>query len=361
MSQLKTRSAERWRSDAGHSALVTVGRRGARKGPRLDWRKKLLFALVPATVLFAGAEIGCRLAFGWNESWVDCHRFHPVLGWCLREGWNGTWYWTGGHSRINAEGIRHDEPLGPKAPREKRLLVLGDSVTFGAAVPTDQAYPAQLQKAIAAAKPDWRILNGGVTGYDPAQEAEWLEFFGCSLDPDALAIGFCRNDTCPSMRLNGLWRVDSKWAAGNWLLEHSIVIYKLHRAFWRWRAHVARQSGELLPGQPSPDHPFGGWAFLEQNYRKIDRIARAHHWPVVLFVFPTRAILENPPPADKLTADLHALAAELGWSVIDLAAAFEPSAAELFLRDDDIHPNAEGYCRAAAKISSELLASNWLW
>jgi hypothetical protein len=82
---------------------------------------------------------------------------------------------------------------------------------------------------------------------------------------------------------------------------------------------------------------------------------------VVLFVFPTRAILENPPPADKLTADLHALAGELGWTVIDLTAAFEPAPAELFLPDDDIHPNAEGYCRAAAKISSELLASNWLW
>ncbi len=328
---------------------------------RLSLRKKLLFAFVPGVLLFTVLEFGCRLACGWDQSWVDCHRFHRVLGWCNREGWTGTWSWTGGRSHINPQGIRDDEPVGPKKPGEKRLLILGDSVTFGAEVPTDQAYPARLRSALSAQHValNWRILNGGVTGYDPAQEAEWLEFFGCALAPDALAIGFCRNDGCPSARLNGLWRVDSKWSIGNWILEHSIIAYKLHRGFWRWRAHVAKNSGETLPGQTPDASQLAGWPLIEQNYRKIAGVAKAHGWPVVVFIFPTLPYLQGTAP-DDFTPRLQNLCRELGWTVIDLSPAFEPKPAPLFLPDDPVHPTAEGYRRAAEFIATELRKRDWL-
>jgi lysophospholipase L1-like esterase len=330
------------------------------KPPRLPLKKKLLFSLVPGALLFTLLEVGCRLGCGWDQSWVDCHRFHPVMGWCNREGWDGTWTWTGGHSHINPQGLRHDEPVGPKAPDERRLLILGDSVTFGGEVSTKDNYPSQLQHCLAAAKPQWRVLNGGVTGYDPAQESEWLEQFGCALQPDALAIGFCRNDICPSIRLKGLWSLDSRWAIGNWLLEHSIVCYKLHRHYWRWRAHVARQKGETLPEQTPDANQLIGWPLVEVSYRKIDRIAKAHNWPVVVFVFPSLELLQGKAPFDDLTQRLQALGRELGWTVIDLADAFQPQPATLFVPDDDIHPNPEGYRRAAKWIAHELLDENWL-
>jgi lysophospholipase L1-like esterase len=325
----------------------------------LSLRKKLIFAVVPVVVLFTLLEVSCRISCGWDQSWVDCHRFHPTLGWCNREGWTGTWSWTGGRSHINPQGIRHDEPVGLKRPGEKRLLIIGDSVTFGGEVTTAEAYPARLQQVLAAMKPGWRILNGGVTGYDPAQEADWLEFFGCALEPDALAIGFCRNDTCPSARLNGLWRVDSDWAIGNWVLEHSIIAYKLHRSYWRFRAHMAKTRGETLPGQKPDAGQVMGWPFIEQSYRKIAKTAKAHGWPVVVFVFPTLTLLTGETP-DELTERLQKLGQELGWTVIDLTPAFQSQPASLFLTDDPIHPTAEGYRRSAEVIAKGLLESDLL-
>jgi hypothetical protein len=164
--------------------------------------RKLLIA-TGVCLLIVTVEVGWRVANGWNRHWLDCHRWHPVLGWSLREGWTGRWRWTGGYSRINPQGMRDDLPVGPKSPGEKGLLIIGDSVTFGAKVRTDHAYPHQLQRALFAEGRRWRVLNGGVTGYDSSQEADWLELFGLRLEPDVVAVQFHPNDLIPSKRMGG--------------------------------------------------------------------------------------------------------------------------------------------------------------
>ena len=49
-----------------------------------------------------------------------------------------------------------DEPV--------RLLVLGDSLTSGYGLPTEQAFPARLQRALAAAGRRVRVIDAGVAG-----------------------------------------------------------------------------------------------------------------------------------------------------------------------------------------------------
>ncbi len=144
----------------------------------LSKRRKALYTVLFWTVLIATIEIGWRVANGLNRHWLDCHRWHPRLGWSLRENWAGRWSWTGGYARINAQGIRDDDPVTPKPAGERRLLILGDSITFGAKVRTDQAYPHVLERNLLERGLNWRVLNGGVTSYDPSQEAEWLDIFG---------------------------------------------------------------------------------------------------------------------------------------------------------------------------------------
>src|SRR5262249_3023556 len=168
-----------------------------RPKPRLSVRKKLLFAAVTLFLILTVLEAGLRYVVGGNQHWLDCHRGHPVLGWCLREGWVGEQPWTGGKSAINGQGLRDDGPLGPKASGERRLLILGDSVTFGAMVRTNEAYPQRLEQALLRDGQTYRVLNAGVTSYDAAQEADWLELFGWQTEPDAIAVAFCRNDLFP--------------------------------------------------------------------------------------------------------------------------------------------------------------------
>ena len=90
--------------------------------------RKLAYALITMALVLGGVELVWRLIHGWDRHWVEMHRFHPVLGWCHREEWEGRNRWVGGYSRINAQGIRADLPALPKPAGEKRLLALGDSI-----------------------------------------------------------------------------------------------------------------------------------------------------------------------------------------------------------------------------------------
>src|SRR4051794_37748556 len=86
------------------SRAMASSPRTATQPPPLSWRKKFVFAVVTILSLALLLEAGGRLIHGWRRHWLDCHRWHPVLGWSLREGWAGKWSWTGGYSRINDQG-----------------------------------------------------------------------------------------------------------------------------------------------------------------------------------------------------------------------------------------------------------------
>jgi lysophospholipase L1-like esterase len=318
-------------------------------------RRKVSFALTAIVLLLGNIEIGWRIAHGWNRHWIELHRFDPVLGWSLREGWEGQNSWVGGYSRINAQGIRANHSALPKPDGEKRLLALGDSITFGALVRTDETWPARLEERLEPST-GWRVLNGGVTSYDPAQEADWLERFGWQLEPDALAIGFCRNDLHPSNRAAPQSR-EPVGAGLRWLTEHSIVAANLQKAVWYGQARLGLAT-PTANASPDDRHP-SGWPLVEQSYRRIAQSAEARGVPVVLVVFPTLDLLEGR-DADDLTTRLTALGTELGWTVIDVSGAFAHNPAELFAPRDPIHPNAAGYDRAAAWISDALFQRDML-
>ena len=322
----------------------------------LSTRRKIVFSLLTCLLLFGGAEAITRTVFGWRWSWLDCHRYHAVLGWCLREGWSGRWEWTAGESRINPQGLRDDAPIGPKIPDEKRLLVLGDSITFGARVRTDETYCHHLERLLAEAGRPWRVLNGGVTGYDPAQEADWLECIGLDLEPDALAIGFCWNDIFPSDRSE--WA--TKYAANRttqWLNERSVVFYSLQRGLQRLLARAPRFLGHAPPG-PTRDEVIGqNWLLIEQSYRRIARHARERHLPVVLILFPTRFDAEGL-ATDDLRERLQKFSRAEGWEVIDLLSVFRTDPNALYLPDDQLHPTAQGHRKAAEFIAREWLAKH---
>jgi lysophospholipase L1-like esterase len=328
----------------------------ATKSPHsLSLRKKFVFAVVTIVSLALLVEGGWRVIHGWRRHWLDCHRWHPVLGWSLREGWSGKWCWTGGFSRINDQGIRDDNPVGPKAPGEKRLLIIGDSVTFGASVSTDQAFPAQLQQRLRAAGNTWRVLNGGVTAYDSAQEADWLDLFGLNLEPDALAVAFCPNDVSTTNRA-AVHRSVAAEGAGRWLAEHSIVCYNLQRGVHWLQARLGLVAN---PVAPPAQEGLNGWAAVEAAYRQIASRARERGLPVVLIIFPSVDELEGRVKTD-VPAKLHALGQELGWHVIDLAPVFADDPESLFLPHDPIHPNPAGYARVGACLEREILTQKLL-
>jgi lysophospholipase L1-like esterase len=216
-------------------------------------------------------------------------------------------------------------------------------VTFGARVPTAAAWPAQLEGLLQEAGHNCRVLNAGVSGYDPSQEVDWLEVFGWDLEPDAIAIGFCRNDVQLSNRNSSL----AHQRLGNglrWVSEHSLLAHCVEHAVWFCAGRIGFISGTVQKSEA------GGWPLVENSYRRLASLARARRLPVILVIFPKLPFI-NGKTADDYAPHLHSLGNELGWTVIDLDPAFAADAERLFLPGDAIHLNPDGYCKAAHAIA----------
>jgi lysophospholipase L1-like esterase len=90
--------------------------------------------------------------------------------------------------RRNSLGIRGPEYSLRPPSGVFRILVVGDSVTAGANVEERDAYPAQLEAALAAreAPPRYEVLNAGVPGLDIRHIVDRLETVGLRYDPDLI-------------------------------------------------------------------------------------------------------------------------------------------------------------------------------
>lgn len=109
-------------------------------------------------------------------------------------------YW-GTAVDTNSIGLR-DREIGPKAPGEYRVMLLGDSVIFSLGVEYEDSIPWRLEQMLNAAGPPerrYRVLNMGVPSYNTEQERIQLETLGFALQPDAVLLMFVPNDLEPKM------------------------------------------------------------------------------------------------------------------------------------------------------------------
>jgi lysophospholipase L1-like esterase len=99
----------------------------------------------------------------------------------------------------NSLGIRHAE-LGPKADDEFRVLVIGDSITFGDYVQYDETYTAMLEERLSGRSRRIVVINAGVPGASTSDELiQYLEIRE-AVDPDLVLVGMYLNDVQDSHR-----------------------------------------------------------------------------------------------------------------------------------------------------------------
>lgn len=97
---------------------------------------------------------------------------------------------------INSAGFRGSEFKLEKPEDTFRIIVLGDSFTFGHGVSDNEAYPNQLEFVLNQAKQSkkYEVLNFGVDDYNTQQEFALLKMRGFAYNPDMIIIGFYYND-----------------------------------------------------------------------------------------------------------------------------------------------------------------------
>jgi hypothetical protein len=162
--------------------------------------KKLLTIALPASLVAAliGAlaiELWVRIAWDQSRGTPGFFLTDATRGQRLAPGYDG-WF-AGVPVHINALGFRdrRDYTLD-KPPNTFRILVLGDSVTFGHGTLDDTTYPYLLEQRLRGWRPDvnWEVWNLGVPGYNTRQELDYLKEIGPRAQPDVVVVGFYPND-----------------------------------------------------------------------------------------------------------------------------------------------------------------------
>jgi len=91
----------------------------------------------------------------------------------------------------NNLGLRGDHDITYDKPKNiKRILIIGDSYTFGAFVETRKAYPQMLEHIMEKLDSNYEVINAGFGGFNADDIYVWLRNEGVKFNPDIIIYGF---------------------------------------------------------------------------------------------------------------------------------------------------------------------------
>ncbi len=195
--------------------------------------------------------------------------------------------------RTNSAGFRGPELPGAKPAGVYRIVVLGDSFTFGYGVRERQAYPARLEHILNArthGRPRVEVVNLGVPGAGPLDYLHHLTSTALALQPDLVLVGLFANDVndlyqvrrygvrSPLYALDGARGGSRAW----WkraLLTATPNLYALaSRALDRLEPGAAvAHAGSTAPAPRSALAPEAIVAALGERYGRRDAVVARYH------------------------------------------------------------------------------------
>jgi len=155
----------------------------------------LPFAIVATVLAAVTIEAWVRLTWDPRKGRPGFFLSDPIRGQRLAAGYDG-WF-AGVPVHIDTLELRDPREYSlRKGPDTFRILVLGDSVTFGHGAPYEQTYPRLFEDRLKAWRPDvdWQVWNAAVPGYNTSQELAQLREVGGRFQPDLVVVGFFWND-----------------------------------------------------------------------------------------------------------------------------------------------------------------------
>ncbi len=168
---------------------------------RTRWIGNLLLAVISLAVTLGLAELVLRMMYvpppimmeGPALTKGEYFESDPILGWKPRNHVQGVHTIPGSFAstfHTNARGLRGAREFSFEKHQAARMVVVGDSFTWGWGVNDDDIYTAKL----AALRPQMDVINLGVTAYGTSQELEYFKTEGRRYRPDVVLLAFCLND-----------------------------------------------------------------------------------------------------------------------------------------------------------------------
>jgi lysophospholipase L1-like esterase len=354
--------------------LLLAASEGVRRSPRLARR---LARRTPATLmlLLTGllpivlVDFGLRPFVSPKTTLFAADR---ELGWRMRPGAEGEW--GGSRVRINQRGLRGPLVAPEKPEGTRRVLFLGDSVTFGFGIEqTDDVFPFRVGRALERALGTRvEVVNAGVGGWSPWQQLAFLQREGLDYQPDLMVIGFVLNDVTEKLALVRYGGTHEGWqlartargALDRWLSMSALAtVAREGAAVLRFGSDVrlgaqAVETADVRRLVLEPDSFTRAWRITLENLARMVELARRRDVPSLLLIFPYAFQLEAPAATATPQRRLIAFARSRELPVLDLLPVLSELGQAAFL--DPSHLSRAGHARVAEATAQHILAGRWL-
>jgi len=265
-------------------------------------------------------------------------------------------------SRAKAYGVRDQNYPAQKDSAARRLLILGDSFTFGAGVrDAEKIFPRIIERALSEDSgvplvEVVEVMNGGIPGSYPAH---WLELFDRVVDefkPDLVVSVFFLRDGASNINSIGSFfgpireRVVARNAAS--LPYRYSYIYRVLRDARDRRFVGRRYTRKLNLAYSGDESQTEHWRVQQGHLREIFSKSRARGIALGFVIFPVLADLDAAPyPFEGIRRVLTRFARSNDVRVFDLLDAFRGMhGPDLWVSAYDQHPNERAHAVAAEAL-----------
>ena len=262
--------------------------------------------------------------------------------------------------RRNQLGLRDRDYPTIKPPATRRVLVLGDSFTFGSGVPDDFAvFPKVLEELLnkptgSEKTPHIDVLNGGLPGSLTGDWVQLLERVNDSFHPDVvLVVFFLRDGTRTSSMGSFFGPVRNRITRRNSTsrrYRYSFV-YRLVRDSVDRRRIAEQYTATLNRSYFGTSEQTVEWRLAQKNILQLARFAREHAAVMGLAIFPILVDLHDQYPFGAICDTMNAFAVSNSIPVHNLLPDFKGhDAPGLWVSVFDQHPNERGHAIAARAL-----------
>ena len=315
----------------------------------------LVLLIASLAVFFGLAELFVRFAFddGTNfdiEMWKyarELKQVSPIPGVGHEHVPNAAGIYMGVPVAINSLGLRDREYDLAKPAGTVRVLMLGDSLTFGWGAPVDGTTAKRLEARLNAADAGRRyeVINTGIGNTNTAMQvaqflSKWYNF-----EPDVIVLNYFINDA-----------EDTPSRKQNLLMEHSYgAVFLAGRIDVLWRGYLGGSDWKAYyDGLYRDDAP--GWRQARESLAALADYCRRNGIGLLVVNYPELHELADYPFA-RVTRLVEAAATDNGVPFLDLLPAVQGEDPRgLWVSPTDAHPNATAADRFAAAIADALRA-----
>ena len=233
----------------------------------------------------------------------------------------------------NSQGFRGSREYGPKQPGSFRLLLLGDSFTYGIGVNDDQTFACHLEQSLRQHQPATEVINAGCAGKGTDYALKLFQTRGAKLQPEVTVLCFFPNDfqdnargeyydlkprgglQVKSLAREGLKAVLFQLPGYNWLISRSQAANLVKQAMVDYL--TASQASQAAPASAGlvVSYSYAGQRYSDDANRQVTEIyaaqlmaaARQAGSQLVFFYIPVAAEVEDYRRAQELSPDEQAI------------------------------------------------------